>query len=233
MWFLDRIVEWLNTVTNLFRDAYLEVSGWISPFRYLSTPLFYLLVAFSNITFYFSQFNDWIDDVAKKISTFLTELDLTQWFKPWIEKILDAWNWFLTRWGWFWQSAGEWWGTVIPTVKGWIAIATEGLDALKVAWGNFWTISWPQWMGQFETLRASWNNFWTITFPTLVSFNWLTTWWSSRVADIQNLIDSAFTTRTSFWAGWQDLRDNVVEFFSDPLEWLWARLTDWFLGPEE
>jgi len=25
----------------------------------------------------------------------------------------------------------------------------------------------------------------------------------------------------------------VLEFFTDPLEWLWVRFTDWFLGPEE
>ena len=43
-----------------------------------------------------------------------------------------------------------------------------------------------------------------------------------------------------FQRTWQDLfnfyetfRNDIVAFFTDPLEFLLARFTDWFLGPEE
>ncbi|KKK66018.1 hypothetical protein LCGC14_2968300, partial [marine sediment metagenome] len=96
----------------------------------------------------------------------------------------------------------------------------------------FWNITWPAWLAQFETLRASWDNFWVTIYPGLVSFAWLTTWWNERLADVAGLIDSAFTIREGLWDGWQDVRGAVLEFFSDPLEWLWSKFTDWFLGPE-
>ena len=93
--------------------------------------------------------------------------------------------------------------------------------------------NWPEFTANFTNLKAAWDTFWTVTFPTLVSWAWLTTWWNSRLEDIQGLINSAFTIREGLWTGWQDWRDKVVEFFTDPLEWLLAKFTDWFLGPEE
>jgi len=57
-------------------------------------------------------------------------------------------------------------------------------------------------------------------------------WWDDKVADVQGLIDSGFLARDSLWAGWQDLRNQVAEFFDDPVEYIWDRFTDWFLGPE-
>ena len=47
-----------------------------------------------------------------------------------------------------------------------------------------------------------------------------------------SLINSAFTERETFWSGWSDFRDQVSLFFSDPLGWLEAKFTDWFLGAE-
>ena len=53
---------------------------------------------------------------------------------------------------------------------------------------------------------------------------WITTWWGERLLDVQGLIDSAFSIRTDFWAGWQDWRDKVTEFFTDPEDWLYKSL---------
>ena len=103
----------------------------------------------------------------------------------------------------------------------WLEKAGEWLPSLRNDWNNFWTITWPQWTTKLDTVKANWDYFWSITFPTLVSFTWLTTWWSSRLTDIQNLINSAFLIRQSFWEGWQDWRGKVTEFFTDPEEWLY------------
>ncbi len=69
-----------------------------------------------------------------------------------------------------------------------------------------------------------------IDWPALTA--WITTWWNDRLFDISALIDSAFGLRDSLWAGWQDIRDRVFEFFEDPVDFIWLRFTNWFLGPE-
>jgi len=62
--------------------------------------------------------------------------------------------------------------------------------------------------------------------------SFVNTWWSGAVLQVQGLINTAFLERDSWWAGWQDWRDQVAEFFTNPLEFLLNRFTDWFLGPE-
>lgn len=107
-----------------------------------------------------------------------------------------------------------------------IDAATQGIDELQTAWHNFWNVTWPGLLNDLEDLRANWSNFWSVTFPTLVSLTWLATWWTSTMRDVLDLIDSAFTLRDSLWAGWQEIRDTVLEFFSDPLKFLYDRLED-------
>ncbi|MBA7580684.1 hypothetical protein ES708_22578 [subsurface metagenome] len=77
----------------------------------------------------------------------------------------------------------------------------------------------------------------TETITELIDWDRVTTfindWWSDRLLDIQLLFDSWTLTLAPFWEGWQDVKDSVVEFFADPVEFVWARFTNWFLGPEE
>ena len=123
---------------------------------------------------------------------------------------VGAWAWVTNAVQNITDTIGDWWLVAQTTVQGWIAAATEGLADLKVAWSTFWSV----------------------TLPTLVDFAWLTTWWTSRLTDIGNLIDSAFTLRSGLWEGWQEARTNVSNFITTPLDWLWERFTDWFLGRE-
>ncbi|GAI36189.1 unnamed protein product, partial [marine sediment metagenome] len=62
--------------------------------------------------------------------------------------------------------------------------------------------------------------------------SWFTNWWGNTLSNIiawgaltgtqiGSLVDSAFTLRDDFWAGWQDWRDKVTEFFTDPEDWLY------------
>jgi len=220
MWFLDQIISRLCSVSDQFLDAYEEVKGWIFPFWYLSYPLYYLYIAFYYLTLDFGYFNDWVDALVLQLAQFFTWSNLEQWFKDWKTKILDAWNWFNIRWSWFTSEVTDWWAETVPTVKGWISVATEGLDSLKVSWSNFWKVTWPQWTKSFNDLLAKVSSFFTTTLPTLVDWKSLLPWWMTRLIDVADLINSAFTEREPFWKGWQDVASSAIEFFGDPLGWL-------------
>ena len=58
-----------------------------------------------------------------------------------------------------------------------------------------------------------------IDWPALT--NWINTWWNDRLLDIESLIDSSFIVRQGLWDGWQDWRDKVTDFFTDPEDWLY------------
>lgn len=157
------------------------------------------------------EFGTEIDHIIVAIKAFINWDNLLAWFKDWGDKILEAWNWVTSAITNILAAIGDWWLEVQETVKGWIAIAVEGLAPLLEAWDNFWTV----------------------IFPTLVSFTWLGTWWDSRLLDIQGLIDTAFAIRKSWWEGWQDIRDTVIEFFTNPLNWLVTRIEVWFWEEEQ
>lgn len=228
MYWLNWFVGYFNDLTDFFYDLYIEVLGWVWPFWLVADRFWGIAKTCNNIAWAFSHFGSWVLDVADKITSFFTEFDLEQWFTEWKEKILDAWGWVSNAWNNIWNEIVDWWETIKPTVQGWIDIAVQGFEDLIEAWDTFWNVTWPEWTGKISELRSLWDNFWTIIFPTLVSFTWLGIWWDSRVGDIQGLIDSAFFLRDSLWAGWQDLRDSVTEFFADPLQWLYNKMDEFF-----
>ena len=132
-----------------------------------------------------------------------------------------------------WDDIGEWWSARKDEILGWIEAVISGLDDLRTAWDNFWTATWPELVGDLQQLRTNWDNFWTVTFPTLVDVSWLTEWWTGKAAEVGEMIGTAIKETEPFWQGWSDFRESVSDFFADPMEWLLARFTDWFLGPEE
>ena len=93
-------------------------------------------------------------------------------------------------------------------------------------------ITWPQWTTQLSLLAAQWSDFLSQKLPTLFDIGTVGEWWRSRVLEVAALIDTRLKESESLWAGWQDFRGTVADFFSDPLEFLLSRFTDWFLGPE-
>lgn len=75
---------------------------------------------------------------------------------------------------------------------------------------NTWLDALPSW----NEVWAWWTDWWGNILPNLTS------WWNGRLLDIQSLIDTAFLDYTPFWEGWQDIRNEVLEFLSDPLDWI-------------
>ena len=221
MAFINWIVQRLNDASDLFYSIYLEIYYWLSPFDAIAPVFYEVCLIFNRLAWSFYDFGLWVNDTTQKLTTFFNELDLEAWFKDWKGKILDAWNWWRDKWSWFRQEAGEWWDDKKQDVQDWIAIATEGLDSLKVAWGNFWNITFPEWTGKLDNLKGEWDNFWTATLPNLVSFQGLTTWWNERLKDIDDLTTTRLTTWFPFYDSLAELWNSIEEFFTDPEDWLY------------
>lgn len=204
-------VEFFTDMAAAMNAVYLAVKGWIWPF-YLAAPFFLTLsVILSSIAAGFGIVGTWVAWLGGQIALILDLDTITLAFRTWIDAATGAWEWVTNAWQRVTDIVGDWWLVTQTTVEGWIDTAVEGLSDLK----------------------AAWDNFWTVLFPNLVNFDWLAIWWSSRLTDIGNLIDSAFTLRSGLWEGWQEVATNVVDFITTPLDWLWERFTDWFLGREQ
>lgn len=207
-------------ISDWFRSAYQEVSGWVWPFHYLQHPLYGLYRVFWNLLTPIGHFGDWVYDVGKKVQDILTSegiLGLIKWWFPWL---IPLGEWFAERWAWFTATLGDWWDTKKPIVQGWIDIATQGLNGLIVAWDNFWKITFPQWTDKLEVLGSDFGDFFTQKLPTLFDVSYAELWWRGKFSDVTDTINSAFTERESFWSGWQDFKDGIVLFFTDPLDWI-------------
>lgn len=233
MWFLDQIITWFGSARDLFYDAYLEVRGWIWPFHYLSTPLYSLYVAFYYLTLYFSYFNTWVDNTASKLADILSYSLIYSYFKPFFDAAINAWDWISNAWQNVTGIISNWWSSASQIVLVWVQDA-KNLATTLFGQANSWLASlqsaWDSFKGKIPTIDAviSWWRNWTGSVLSVVN-----TWWKDRLLDVQGLINSAFKERESFWSGWQDWRAQVTTFFTDPVEFIWSRFTDWFLGPEE
>lgn len=233
MRFLETIIDIVVDISNKF----LGISRWFRELPLISHlwPVPQIADGFLTISDYFFDLlnpliyaYDWVLDVAYKIMAILDFDTIKELLRDWLDWAQWAWEWVRDAWYYVIDWINQWWLATQATVKGWIEAATEGFDELRSAWDNFWTLTWPEFVNTVLTFRAEWDDFWTNTFPSLVSFSWLTTWFNSKLKEIQDLITSAFTEREPFWAGWQEIRDSVFEFFSDPWQWVYDRLDEFF-----
>jgi len=228
----------LNGLANIFAllsEWLLYVSIWVTNWPWIDR----LSVTFENMASWFASVSWWFVQLRDPLlSMYDATMEILSWstiqsrIRLWLTDIELIMAWFLDRWNQVAAIVDSWWDIVKWDVKNWINIAVQGLDNLKAAWSNFWYTTWPDFLTQFDTLAAAWSNFWTFRLPELVDFSWIITWWNARLQDIGDMINTAFTVRDSLWAGWQELRTQVTEFFADPVEFIWAKFTDWFFGPE-
>lgn len=224
--FFDSMRSWFIFVTGVLVRAALDAYNHWLPLGWLGDALRYLSDFTAAIAGYLYDASWWYEGTTTAIGQILSWETLKNLIQSWLAGIEDAISWIQDWWGWVGQRIDYWWQSELQTVRDWIAAATQGFDQLKAAWDNFTRVTLRDIFDQFELLRANWNQFWAVTFPSLVSFTWLSTWWNSRLQDVQSLIDSAFTIREDIWTGWQELRDQVVDFFADPWAWLYERLDD-------
>jgi len=231
--FINWILDGFWAISDWFYDAYQVADDWGWPWSLISAVFFHLYDAFRDMAINFAYFGFWIMDISDKIRTIITFDNVYAYLKSYLDAGMAAWEWVESSWLNVWDIIDRWWEVngiafldMLEAVRDW---TTEQLGYLE---------------GALNELEARLDNL-NLEFPDITGLlSWFTdwwgnillnldTWWQDRLEDIQGLIDSAFIVRESYWQGWQELSGPVVEFFADPLEWLWARFTDWFLGPEE
>lgn len=221
MRFIDWIIEELWNAADWFHEAYYEVKDWIWPFYLLKYPLYGLYGAFMWLAIGFSDFNEWIADIAGKVAAILSFDDIYSYFRDLFNAALNAWAWVADSFWNVWDIVTTWWAVTSSTVL-------DGIAALRD-----WALSFLNYLQeQIYALNVRVSEVIEL-IPDVSEFmgwfsDWwgnilanLGTWWDDRLLDIQGLIDSAFKTRESFWAGWQEWRDKVIEFFTDPEDWLY------------
>lgn len=187
---------------------------------------------FADIATTFYEVDQAWDDFWDEISEFLDWGEIYQHITGWIPNIEEIRDWFYNWWNNVLTVVYEWWHDITLEVQSWIEQGDAFLHGLIDSVEGWLS----DLQNEFDTFVAG--------LPDLTAIgewfsDWwgnilaeLDIWWNDRLADIQGLIDSAFANWSPFWEGWIEVKDSVVEFVCDPLEWLWGRFADWFLGPE-
>jgi len=228
MWFLNAIVEKLNDAAGFFYLVYLEVLGWVYPLWQAASFFYEISLAFSNLAWYFSYLYDWLDDLAGRVADILTFDSIYSYFSSYFDAAMSAWGWIVNALDNVWSILTGWWSATSSTVMGWIDAARDFALSLHYSL-----------LSNFDSLRAEWDSF-QASLPSVESVllwfaDWwgniltnLDYWWSDKLLEIQDLISSRFAEFTPFLEGWQELRSAVTEFFTDPLQWIYDKLDEWF-----
>ena len=221
MWLMNWIVEQFYNAGNLFYGIYLEVLGWVWPFWWVADFFYTLSGSFYSLAWSFAELAVWLDSLAARVQQALT------WDNAWnlilshIPNLVEISSWFYYWYFNILNVVSEWWYSTQWIVLAWV-------DEAK----NFANTLFSQVNSAVVLLQASWDSFKGMipVIEEVVSWwgNWsgfvnqaINTWWTSAMGEVQGLINSAFIEREPFWAGWQDWRDKVTEFFTDPEEWLY------------
>ncbi len=229
--FFDYIRDWFIWATQVLVAAALSAYDWPLVGSWLGNTFNNLSTFTAKVGGYLFDASNWYRDVSIKIGNYLSWDTIWSYIVSYIPNLEDIRDWFYGVTDNILSIVSDWWLATQVTVQGWIDTAVGELQGIAGDWTSFWNNLWPALTDSFNSLKSGWSTFLGVTLPNLVNFSWLETWWNSRLQDVRGLIDSAFLSRDSWWAGWQDMRAQVVEFFSNPIEYIWSRFIDWFLGP--
>jgi len=231
--FMSGIIDRLDLAAGYMRAAWREVDGMGWPFYLLAPALRGLEEAFNWLAYHFTAFSNWVSDVGVKVSGILDQGDIIGLLRTWLDYAEWAWTWVRDAGANITGIIKDWWVERLSDIKGLIDIATEGFDDLRVAWDSFWNITFPEWTATLEILKDDIAFFFKWQFPELFNITTAEEWWKTKLKEVTDYVDTQLKLLEPLLAGWQELRDEVIEFFNDPWEWLWLKFTDWFLGPEE
>jgi len=210
MSFIDDIFSFVWDISDWFYQAYLTVQGWVWPFYLLGTPLYYLYYLSRRLLTPIAHFGDWVVDIVNKVSQILGPEGIISLLRTWLTYAENAWSWVSNAWASVTGIVGDWWAATTLTVQGWIDIAKQTLQGLINNLTNL-----------VGVLQTAWDNFRTLTLPNLISS-----------LDAAKLIDSTLKRWFPDYDDLVKLWANTKLFISSPLDWLWERFTDWFMGKE-
>lgn len=202
---IDLIVELLTSVSNNFYNAYLETRGWIYPFSAIANFFYGLSTFFAKLAWQFYYFREWVGEVTAKIAKILTYENIASYFKSFFNAALDALEWTRNAFRNVTSIITTWWSEKAADVLGWINTARQtlqsGIDTVNKTLG---TIS-----ETISNLRA--------LVPTKNEvINWITSLLATKIKELE-----------PFWKGWQEMRAQVIEFFTDPGKWFMDRIEGW------
>lgn len=226
MWAIVTVRALVKDLYQVFGDLTLWCWDNDPPFGWFGDRFLDVYLALTDLHYALYELALWFEDLEERVAAVITESTIFQLLQKWLNYAEDAWSWVLNSVQYIGSVVNDWWLSIIPTVQGWIAIAVEGFDNLKVAWDSFWAVTWPEWTSNISELRSLWDNFWTDNFPTLLTFDWLGIWWDSRLQEIDTLIGNTIKDWLPFYDDLVELWDGIVEFFVDPWAWLYDRLED-------
>lgn len=221
---ISRVIEFLGWLQEALYKAYREILDLPWPFYLAAWPFYLAADAVNRIAWAFYDFWFWVEDAADKIRQIISWPEIWQNIKDFWYYIDEMNRWFPYWWdrvsakvnSWYTekrQDVLDWIDAAKDWAKLWIDWLDERLNAFLVVWSDFVNITWPQFTSQLSSLLAEWNTFITVTLPSLP--RWL---------EIEELLDTLVKSLTPFWEGWQELRDKVTEFFTDPEDWLYKSL---------
>ncbi len=226
----DPIFSLVWDISDFFWVAYREVRDWIWPFNLLATPLRAISDAFWALLTPIAALGEWTINVDISLSRMLTWSDLTDWMFDLMLALLPIITWINNATSNVQSIVNNWWSGTSWTVRSWIDSAVAGFQALinqvaanlatlQSTWDNFWTLTWPAMIADLGDLRSSWTNFLTVTLPGLAS-------WS----EIQSVVNSTLTSWLPFRDDLAAMWPAIALFFTNPLDYLAARLETWFWG---
>lgn len=228
MQFIDWIIQELNDISDFFYKIYLEVLSWVYPFWLVADFFYQLSKLFNWLAWDFYDFGIWVNDVAAKIGKILSWETIEQYITDWLRWLPSPLNWFVNLWSEVWDEIRDWWSGTEYTVQGWIDVARQylqnQLDSLT-SWVTSLQASWDDFKGRIPSLDAiiSWfPNWWGATLANII------TWGALTATQIDSFIDSKIKEWLPFIASLQALWKDIELFFTDPLQWLYDRMDEWF-----
>lgn len=232
MYFMTLLVSYCYQASNYFYNLYANSVNATWPLSSLATFFYTLSVIFADMSYAFNSFKSWVDGASAMLGQILSIDAITGYFRTWIDYATNSWNWILNAANIIAYNIGAWWNTTQQTVLYWIDQAKQwalvqinnlagALAEVQVWWNSF-----KSKIPSLDAILLWFTNWWADVLSHLSS------WWTERLIDIKSLFNSWTLNLVPFWEGWQEIRNTVFEFFNDPLEWLWSKFTNWFLGAE-
>lgn len=224
-----------NWLRELFLEAYracaeIALDIYQSPVLpdFLGDFFVWLEYIFADVaTAFYNIHQDWIE-IIDALNSFLNWGQIVQHILSWIPNLEEIRDWFYNWWQNVTTAIIQWWHEAQIDVLNWIEEAVSGFQDLVDNLSNWLSV-----------LQTEWDNF-KETIPNLTEIiNWfqdwansvwsiILNWWDDTISEVQELINSTLVEWSPFWEGWLEWKQEIINFFEDPLQWIYSKLDEFF-----
>ena len=229
---MQTIAQAFSDAALFFNQLYWGAKDWPWPWSLTYSWWDNLRRLFYVISTNIWDFGNWVSSAETNLAKILSISQIQSYFQTWINYATTAWGWvnqWTTNVTW---AIDRWWVNTTTIVQAWINNAMQWAQAqintlaLSIAdileWWNSVVDDFPS----FTEILQWFTNWWA---NILTNIN---LWWIDRLVEVKAYVFNWVWSLKGFWDGWSEIRDKVYAFINDPLEWLWNKFTDWFLGVE-